>query len=168
MHSFDIICPAYYPKNMNEVDGVIQNTLPVGNCSVGDMRQIVQANQRPGKVWAEAVIPQQSTNSTSFVPMSKASVSVKSPGARFDIFFDASIFSNPGTAVAVYTAINIDGVPFRNDLTAPAVSNTYSGPIMSRKSVYLPAGFHTIYLSWKVGSAVLVDVFAGILTVEER
>ena len=161
---FDIITPVYFPKIQTE--GTVQNTLPVGSCSIGDLRQIPRLT-KTGKVIATAFgSTVTSTTSTSYVPMSEMTVTVYSPGAWFNIDF-RGITYHSGIGNSCDIVPYIDGVQGKRSY-ATATGNSYDFHITNFSVVYLSKGVHKIDMYWKTNTSTLNMEIARYLIVEEQ
>ena len=167
--NFDIITPLHYPKNLNETDGVSQNSLLVGSCALGDKRNLPTIT-KPQKVWAQAIGLTSAPTTTSALPVPciDMSITVNSPGALFDIYFLSNMYHSTNGNMLTY--IYVDGivVPPGANVTSPAAGNAQL-MLVVQATIYLSKGVHKIDGYWSTNLATMTALAVNRkLTVVER
>jgi hypothetical protein len=161
-----IITPIHSAKSNLWAD--LQNTLPVGSCSLSDNRKIGSAAVDPTKkAWAQAVgiLASPTTTSTILVPMQDMSVTIKCAGNMLNVAYNALVYSSssPGS---VFSQIFVDGQPVgpqRAVNTAGTLITTISdnlnipvSPGTHKVDVFWYAGGGQTVTAWSVGRSLLV------------
>lgn len=142
--ALDIITPIHSVKSNLLAD--LQNTLPVGSCSLQDSRQLVASNKTQNKAWAQAVgvVSGPSTGSTTAVPCPDMSCTIK--------------VSNSGRIKATYSISNYNSSTFLNyfqvyvnGIAVGAIHVFYSTNAQTTSdTVIVPvsAGIHKVDVYW--------------------
>jgi hypothetical protein len=166
-----VITPIHSHKSNLWAD--IQNSLPIGSCSLSDNRKIGSAavDSTKTKAWAQAsgITSNPSTTSQSFVPCPEMSVTVKTNGGRLRISYNVTMGCN-GTVATAYFQPFVDGQPTGAQSAAACVNTSNFACAAGTVEVPVSAGVHKIELMW-FWSTNTGSVYAGgtyrTLTVEE-
>jgi hypothetical protein len=146
----DVISPIYFPK---ENLGNQNNTLMIGNCSLGDARNTT-FNIKEGKAWAQAIgiTSGPTTTNTSAVPCPDMHLSFYTKGSVCSINYSMSV-TNSSTNPAIYAQVYINGTPANvvKFLHCPVAS--YYAMLSDDFKIYLPAGYYNISLMWYTSSS---------------
>jgi hypothetical protein len=144
---FDVITPVHSPKNNALAD--LQNTLPIGSCTLGDMRPITMERSK-GKYRGIAigVSSNPSTSSTTYVPVPDMSLTVKSNGAWFEFNVNMNHQQAGGNNTFIVFFVNGRQVGPDNSALATTIEGGYSNSTIA----YLDAGVHKVDVYWKVGA----------------
>lgn len=145
--AFDIITPIHSPKSM--LPGDFQNTMPVGNCSLSDSRQLIRADFGQNKIrtFAQGVVSSPTTSSTVYIPAPDMSVMVQSRGGWFDLAYSLAGLAPAGGNI--YALLHVDGNPVGQEKLNGGGSSFFL--VLSDKfPVYLTAGMHKIDVYWKM------------------
>ena len=146
--SFGVITPIH--SHVSEMPVDQQNSLPVGSCSIRDLRPIA-ANQSSLKFRgvAQGLTSSPSTTSTVFIPCPDMSLSVPSKGGWFRI--DGSLATGNSTSFNLHVQIYVDGVALASDRFATAQNTSIL--LTLAEIVYLSPGVHKIDMYWRCASA---------------
>lgn len=159
-----IITPIHSHKSNLYAD--LQNTLPVGSCSLSDSRKFSVVKDAPSsKAWAQAVgvTSNPGTTSTTSIPCPDMSLSVKTSGNPVQISYSIALY-NSG-ANNTYTQVYINGIA-TGALKSMATGNTTTSS--DTLIVQLPAGTHKIDVYWYVAAGTGTAWLTGRnLTVKE-
>lgn len=164
IEGISVITPIHTHKS--NLYGVLQNTLPVGSCSMLDMRATSYANTQ--KAWAQAVGVNSTTatSSLTFVPCPDLSVTVKTSGSPIRVSFLLNA-NNAGAQGIV--AIFVDGVQRSTEMGGFYDSDSASRGAVGDSVIYpVSRGEHKVDIYWRVTGGTLngYDVMRS-LTVEE-
>jgi hypothetical protein len=154
--ALDIITPIHSTKSNLYAD--LQNTLPVGSCSLMDSRKtsMIKESLPAQKAWAQAVgIATTATISVinTFVPMPDMSTTIKTSGSPVYISFFVNTQSLGGT-MDLYFAIFVDGIQKAPVSNQYLENGTYVDHGTSSGSMIVPlsSGVHKVDLYWKAPS----------------
>jgi hypothetical protein len=147
--AFDIITPIHSPKSNLYSD--LQNTLPVGSCSLSDNRATtpVKYNVYAPKAWAQAVgvASSPATSSTVPVPVPDLSLTIKTQGGPIEVGYSLPV-TNSAITNGVQTQVYVDGIAvgtikmFNNSVA------TYMQMLSDSMIVPVGAGIHKVDLYW--------------------
>lgn len=146
--ALDIITPIHAVKSNLYAD--LQNTLPVGSCSLTDSRKtsMIKEALPAQKAWAQAVgLASVSTSSGSPVPLPDMSVTIKTSGGPLYISYCISV-SVDAIGGQVPLAIYVDGVAtgFQKNMRTQVAS--YAIPTGDQAIVPVSAGVHKVDIYW--------------------
>ena len=150
--TLDIITPIYSYKSNIYAD--LQNTLTVGSNSLMDSRKtsMIKEALPAQKAWAQAFgLATTTTTSTSYVPLTNLSTTIKSSGGPLSIV--CSVSSSNATASADnYFQIYVDGVAVGTETMMGNSSGSTGVAVSSTNQVVVPAaaGTHKVDVYWKV------------------
>lgn len=172
INMIDIITPIHAVKSNLYAD--LQNTLPVGSCSLTDSRKtsMVKEILPAQKAWAQAVGVSSSptTSSTSLVPIADMSLTIRTDGGPLQVSFAMPVQHTQGSA-DIEIRTYVDGVLVDSGCASlyiyPAAANllflladTFVTPVAK--------GIHKVDLYWRCGSGNLAALSARRhLTVQE-
>jgi hypothetical protein len=153
--SYDIITPIHAVKSNLYAD--LQNTLPVGSCSLMDSRKtsMVKEILPAQKAWAQAigVAVSPTTTSTTAVPCPDMSLTIKAKGA-LEISYSVTLHNTANAGNAILQ-IYVNGSPFPNykAVTIPTL-NVYA---FLTDSIIVPVsdGVHKIDVYWYTSAGIL-------------
>lgn len=167
--AMDIITPIHSTKSNLYAD--LQNTLPVGSCSLMDSRKtsMVKEIVPASKSWAQAVgvTASPSTTSTTAVPMADMSVTIRTTGGALKIDYKACVYN---TAVGNYmaTQVYVDGVAVGSISSMNSTTISYAVELTDGFIVPCAPGVHKVDLYWFCqGGTTTVDSGKRTLTVQE-
>jgi len=169
-----VITPIHAVKSNLYAD--LQNTLPVGSCSLTDSRKtsMVKEILPAQKAWAQAVGVASGPSTTaayaSPVPMPDMSVTVSTSGGALDIGFVATLSNNISGGGNVFVFIYVNGVPCGVPITL--ITTVATQLIVSTNRVIVPCakGVHKVDMYWASSNGSPVSTAYGtsrILTVQE-
>ena len=166
--ALDIITPIHAVKSNLYAD--LQNTLPVGSCSLTDSRptSAIKEVLPSKKAWAQAVaVSNPTTNSTSAVPLADMSVTIKTSGGPLDIRFLASLTHSALSFIDTY--IYVDGVQLQDSQTYQYTTGGTIVLAVNMLVVPVSAGVHKVDIYWAAGSGATLSTGTGkrVLTVQE-
>jgi hypothetical protein len=146
--ALDIITPIHAVKSNLYAD--LQNTLPVGSCSLMDSRKtsMIKEILPAQKAWAQAVgLATVTTSAGSGVPMPDMSITIKTSGGPLFISYCAGV-STDAVGGQVPISIYVDGVAtgFQKNMRTQVAS--YSIPTGDQAIVPVSAGTHKVDLYW--------------------
>lgn len=146
--ALDIITPIHAVKSNLYAD--LQNTLPVGSCSLMDSRKtsMIKEILPAQKAWAQAVgLATVTTSAGSGVPMPDMSITIKTSGGPLFISYCAGV-STDAVGGQVPISIYVDGVTtgFQKNMRTQVAS--YSIPTGDQAIVPVSAGTHKVDLYW--------------------
>lgn len=145
----DIITPVHMPK-LNEL--ALQNTLPIGSCALGDLREVLEIDETRAKVSiATGVTSGPSTTSTVFIPCPEMSVTYYSEGEWVALEFINYVrctVSGDSTFMAIY----VNGVRESVESITTVTAN-YLTPTTILHKMYLPKGTHKIDGYWRTSNS---------------
>lgn len=148
--AFDIITPIHTHKS--NLYGVLQNTLPVGSCSMLDTRATSYANTQ--KAWAQAVgiASGPTTGSTTRTPCPDMSVTIETGDGEIEISYSAT-YQNSNSSGFTVAAIVLDGVLISSNRLA--FSNPALNIVVAADSVIWPVckGAHKVDVYWACSAA---------------
>ena len=150
----ELITPIHYPKI--QLDGIKQSTLPVGSCSVGDLRKTWLQEAQRTKVRASAIGVTASPliAVTSYIPLVDMNLTFNSPGADFLIGYSLDVYTATASAY-VFFKVYIDGVAYSQEKVFMSIANA---PEIASDSfpVYLSPGAHRVELYWNTTAGTWV------------
>lgn len=159
--TIDVITPIHSHKSNLFAD--LQNTLTVGSNSLMDSRKtsMIKESIPAQKAWAQAIGVSNptsiSTTSTSYVPMSDMSLTLKTNGGSIEIEAEACVsFSASGNYVVF--GIHMDGVLVSNNQILQAAANSTLSTFL-KTIVPAAAGVHKIDLYWKTPGGVAASAY---------
>jgi hypothetical protein len=155
--SFDVITPIHAPRSNFQAD--LQNTLPVGSCSLSDSRQYLPANLSPQKAWAQAVgvTSNPTTTSTTLVAMPDMSLTIKTQGGKCLIHYSLSSSLSAGSNT-YGVQLFVDGVPVG---TQKQIMPFTAGAVVSVSDqflVNLSPGTHKVDLYWYASAGTFTAI----------
>jgi len=162
----DIITPIHAVKSNLYAD--LQNTLPVGSCSLTDSRKtsMIKEILPAQKAWAQAVgLANATTSSTSFVPLADLSLTIKTSGGAIevktsvDLYLDASSWRG---AIAIY----VDGIKASGVVTGQSGTSAGAMHTMPFISAIVPvsAGVHKVDVYWRVEGGTTIYTYVDSTT----
>lgn len=161
--SLDVVTPIHSPKPNSPTE--IQNTFPVGSCSVGDLRKVF-TNAVGDKVTASvSLVANQTISVSSYVPVYSLGLPFRGKGRKVRISYSCPMATGANTYLAIY----IDGIPS----SVPTATNTNNITALTASDSYvatLSEGVHWIqmYVNMAAGTATLMGGAAACtLKVEE-
>jgi hypothetical protein len=141
--TIDIITPIYSPKPVSPYD--FQNTLPVGNCSLSDLRKTnvvkTEENGRAFYKTAGAAGTTFSSSTATYVPVNDLSLTVYSKGGMWELSLFISFLVS--SAMAVGFRFVVDGKAILPEINQPG-NTVYYVSIGESVPVYLSKGVHKI------------------------
>lgn len=166
--TFDVITPIHAYKNNLYAD--LQNSLPIGSCSLMDSRSVSPMANTPGtKAWAQAYGIGTCTNSISSgqaTPLPGLSTTIMvNTGTALDISYRALI-THTSTGAWIVMWIWVDGSPVQDYVYAHEFTANYNLVICDRMIVPVGRGVHKVDVYW-VSSGATVGATARYLTVKE-
>lgn len=148
-HALDIITPIHAVKSNLYAD--LQNTLPVGSCSLMDSRKISMIKEAlpVQKAWAQAVgvASNPTTGSTSMVPMPDMSVTVKTSGGAIRISYKAGVY-NSAVANNMSSQVYLNGSAIGTASSINSAGTSYAAVLSDSFIVPCAPGVHKIDLYW--------------------
>jgi hypothetical protein len=161
--ALDIITPIHSTKS--NVNSDLQSTLPVGSQGISDNRKFTPLRDAlpAAKAWAQAVgiTTTPSTSSTTLIPATDMSVSIKTNGGPIEISYNISA-SNNSASVSTNFQIYVDGaaVGTVKTIDQPVSSGGYSLSVGDCLVVPVSAGVHKVDVYWSVsgGTANLLGI----------
>jgi hypothetical protein len=163
---FDVITPIHTHKNNGPF--VVQNTLSVGSQGINDGRKF--GDQLPvvrSVSQAAGVVADPSTTSTTMIPCTDMSVSIKTNGNPIRIGY-SGVFVNNTAAQGILPQIYVDGVAVGSDRYTLMAAAGYNVSISDSFTVPVQAGHHQVLLMFRASAATVTAI--GVrrnLTVEE-
>lgn len=164
----DIITPIHAVKSNLYAD--LQNTLPVGSCSLMDSRKtsMIKEILPAQKAWAQAVgITSGPTNNVTSValPVPDMSLSIKTNGGPVQINFSIQV---AGSLVAnVFWSVYVDGIVIR-EVLCDAVVVTMQALASLSMIAPVSAGTHKVDIYWRPTGGTINSYSTGrVLTVKE-
>lgn len=150
--AMDIITPIHSTKSNLYAD--LQNTLPVGSCSLTDSRKTTAllSSMSTPKAWAQAVgtskSPEATTTSTTLVPCPDMSLTIKTSGGSLKIDFSLNVAFSSGAELN--WAIYVDGV---KSMDTKNVAPLTTGYFVFTDSFIIPvaSGVHKVDVYWASG-----------------
>lgn len=174
--ALDIITPIHSYKSNLYAD--LQNTLPVGSCSLMDSRNVSPqpASLSVPKAWAQAVGvtsgPSTTTSMLSPVPLPDLSVTVKTSGGNLDVSFFTQLYTNGGAAYEMRCMLYIDGLQITPLMQGSNLVTSGGGILMSGSWVVPVApGVHKVDIYWGIqsgGGTLYATGVNRILSVQEK
>jgi hypothetical protein len=152
--NIDIITPIHSTKSTLYAD--LQNTLPVGSCSLMDSRKtsLIKETLPSQKAWAQAVgvTSGPTTTSTSAVPLTDLSTTVKTSGGMLDISYSVTQMHSTGGQVNFFVVF-VNGLQqgVHRSMTAPGTN--YPLTVSDRIIVPVSAGVHKVDVYWWTSAA---------------
>jgi hypothetical protein len=150
----DIITPIHSHKSNLYAD--LQNTLPVGSQSLMDSRSVSPqpSSLSAPKAWAQALVDvggaPPTTNSTAFIPLPQASVTLKTQGGPVAISYAVDHYNNTAGNPCMFQ-VYVNGVAVGVLKTANQGAS-WALTVTDYMIVPLTAGTHKIDTYWKVGA----------------
>lgn len=147
----DIITPIHTPK-LNAPG--IQNTLSVGSCAIGDLRNLPNETGEDIPNWAQAVgiASSPTTNVTTLVPLADMSVTIKTNGNPVEVSYH-SVIANSSVGAVTALLIVIEGVNYlvsASEITQATADYRYV--VASKIIIPMAAGVHKIDVYWNVSA----------------
>jgi hypothetical protein len=152
--TLDIITPIHSSKSNLQAD--LQNSLPVGSCSLSDSRQLIPTNLNSAKACAQASGTESNptTTSNNYVPMPQMSLALKTNGGKVLVNFVHWGAVNTIGAL-IYLQCYIDGVPAGPEVAFHTAYNANYTQTQSLSFIaFLSAGAHKIDVYWKTTGGV--------------
>jgi hypothetical protein len=136
--------------------------LPIGNCSVGDLRKTWLEAVAKNKVRATSIgitsVP--GTGAISPVPMQDMSLTVNSPGADFLLGYSLPIYIDQAGQLAV-TQLYVDGFPIGKPKTSiQSTGGSYPTVMADNFPIYLSSGTHKIEVFWFITTSGYIHVYS--------
>ena len=159
MNWLDIITPIHSTKSNLNSD--LQNSLPVGSCSLSDNRQTtaIKATDRPRKNWAQAVgiASSPTTSSTIYVPVPDLSVVIKTDSGQLRISYGMS-WTNTSAGTTILCQVYMDGQPVGAEKSQAIPTAGYEFNVSDTFRVAASPGVHKIDLYFRTGGGVVLAV----------
>lgn len=168
--AFDIITPIHCPKPNSLTE--VQNTLPVGSCSIGDLRKIYSTQGGDRQTATSKLLANQSTTSTAFVPVYGLGIPFVGKGKKVRISY--ALHTNQNTSgQACLCALFVGSVQV-SDGKGMGMTGTTTAVVVTSDSVIvtLSPGVHWIqayFRAWASGTATIISdgAYNSTLSVEE-
>lgn len=145
VEALDIITPIHSYKSTLYAD--LQNTLPVGSCSMMDLRVTQPLTAQKNLAQAAGIWDGATTSSTSFVPIPDLSCVIKTTGRPILVCYHLHV--QFGAGGQVITSLFVDGTqPLGNNTNNMATLNVENSTA-NAMILNLPAGYHKIDVYWK-------------------
>jgi hypothetical protein len=154
VEALDIITPIHSHKS--NLYGDVQNTLPIGSQSISDNRKTTPVKDvlPAQKAWAQAVgvVSAPTTTSTSPVPFTDMSLTLKTNGGPIEVQFQANV-SNGTVNGSVFLQIYVDGVAYGipGQLQAQ-VNGGYNNIVSTSAIIPVAPGTHKIDGYWWIAT----------------
>lgn len=146
--SVEVITPIH--SHINNGPFTVQNTLSVGSNYISDSRKFGSQLYEVKAVNAAIGISTTTVTSTTFVPLIDSFTTIYSPGAVID--FSSFMRNAPGANFGLQNfQLYINGEAQLPELYSQDTTSGESTKSLVSK-IYLPKGYHTIYMMWRVGS----------------
>jgi hypothetical protein len=166
--ALDIITPIHAPKG--NLPGDIQNTSSVGSCAISDNRKFSATSVKPLVNWAQAigVTTTPTTTSTTAVPMTDMSVTLKTAGNPIQISYAVTVRNNTAAGNTVAINVYVDGVFVGTQKYMDTPVAGYSETISDCFIVPVAAGTHKVDLYWytNAGTAASPATQRSLIVVE--
>jgi hypothetical protein len=165
--TIDFITPIHSPKSNLVAD--LQNTLPVGSQSIGDLRVLTKGIAKQ-KAWSQAngVSTDPSTSSTSYIPCPDMYTVIKTSAAFIEVNCSLSLGHSINGAWA-QIKIFVDGVSVGTDKRT-YINITPGGAQFVGNTAIVPVsvGVHKVDVYWLTGSGIVTATGTSrTLTVKE-
>lgn len=162
--ALDIITPIHYPKPNSLTE--IQNTYPIGSCSIGDMRKVYSSQGSEKQTAMQDLVASITTTSTVYVPISGMGIPFAGKNKKVRItgtFCNRNATANQNNRIKLY----VDGVPISFEAFSGDAGTTYvTFPTTLVAVVTLTPGIHWIQPHWYVSGGT-GSMLSGNLLVEE-
>jgi hypothetical protein len=153
-HAIDIITPIHSTKSNLYAD--LQNTLPVGSCSLMDSRKtsMIKEILPSQKAWAQAVgvAAAPSTSSAVLVPMPDMSCTIKTSGGAIEVSYNMVVY-HPTTGHAIYSAIYVDGLKVSSTKQCHEASANFDFLLGDSMIIPVSPGVHKVDIYWMASIA---------------
>jgi hypothetical protein len=152
--ALDIITPIHAVKSNLYAD--LQNTLPVGSCSLMDSRKtsMIKEILPAQKAWAQAVgvAAAPSTSSAVLVPMPDMSCTIKTSGGAIEVSYNMVVY-HPTTGHAIYSAIYVDGLKVSSTKQCHEASANFDFLLGDSMIIPVSPGVHKVDIYWMASIA---------------